>query len=199
MLEWIKGWTFFNWLAVIAFLFSSISVLNAIFNLRSRYKDWRATKSKAAFVHRLKELEHLVNQIGEYRKDQSQFILTVLHNGWTIRLRVLFAIAMFAIGWFLSVPPVEEKLLIYIVLSSGMMLLLSSILASMKFSSIIRYVRYPAEFKQYVTDFIKSGVSKGLLSFEDGKAIIEALFNNNLITVGQYEDLEKLLGKPPTC
>lgn len=57
IIEWLRTWTFFNWLAVIAFLMAFTGFLNSFLSLRSRYKDWRGVQSRKAFGKRLKELE----------------------------------------------------------------------------------------------------------------------------------------------
>ncbi len=57
---------FFNWLTLIAFIFGSISVTNAFFSLKSRFKDWFAIRSKEALRNRLLELEEIAQNTKRY-------------------------------------------------------------------------------------------------------------------------------------
>jgi hypothetical protein len=54
--DFVRSMTVWNWLALIAFIFLPLSALNAFFGLRSRYRDWRGTKSQKGFEKRLQQL-----------------------------------------------------------------------------------------------------------------------------------------------
>lgn len=78
MWEWIQTWTFFNYLALVAFIFSSISVINAFLSLKARFKDWFAIRSKEALRNRLLELEEIAHKTKQYINEPTTLLIDLL-------------------------------------------------------------------------------------------------------------------------
>ncbi|HEV7682406.1 MAG TPA: hypothetical protein VGO68_09825 [Pyrinomonadaceae bacterium] len=74
----IQAMTFWNWIGLIAFCFASISVLNALISLKSRFRDWRGIQSKKAFEKRVKQLERELAQIKGFAAEPPKFYLYLL-------------------------------------------------------------------------------------------------------------------------
>ncbi len=71
--SFIQAMTFWNWLTLIAFCFACISVLNAVFGLRSRYLDWKGGRTRKGFEERLKQLEVEWSIVESYKKNLPEF------------------------------------------------------------------------------------------------------------------------------
>jgi hypothetical protein len=178
MLEWIKTWTFFNWLA--------------FFSLRSRYKDWRGGQSRKAYTKRLNELKRLVDLIGRLRKDPIAYFFIMVHA--IFRLLIFFIIAFtFFVSVMLSFSLPVKDYGFSKILGGGCVLLLGWIIGT--FIGILRtarYTAYPDLMKTEVSDFLRSGAKKGLLSEEAGDDMLKTLGNYNLLTIDEYGKLEAL-------
>jgi hypothetical protein len=96
--EFIRGMTFWNWIALIAFIFFPLSALNAFLSLKSRYLDWQGTKSKQAFENRLRQLEVQIFVIGEYRKQPAIFFRDVLDEGMRPLISFLLSFFVFVMA-----------------------------------------------------------------------------------------------------
>lgn len=195
MIDWIRTWTFFNWLAIIAFLMALVGFLNSFLSLRSRFKDWRGVQSKKAFAERLNELKHLVTKIGGFRKEPAKYFFIMTHSVLRLLMFFVAAFSTFTLLVFSTTLPVDN----YSVGKVGSfvcLILLGWIIGT--FIGILRtarYTAYPELIKKEVSHFLRSGAKRKLLSEEAGKDILETLFNQNLITVGEYDELEKLFKK----
>ncbi len=97
MWELIQTWTFFNWLALIAFFLSCISVINAFLSLKTRFKDWFAIRSKEALRKRLIELENIAQNTRRNINEPSTLLIDVLWQSTTFLLVQSFLLIMIII------------------------------------------------------------------------------------------------------
>src|SRR5262245_7017770 len=109
-MEFIKGMTFWNWLALIAFLFATISVLNAFLSLKSRFRDWRGIQSKKAFDKRVRQLERELKRIKRFAADPTTFYLYLLDKGTKLVVFFILSVGMFMTAFAISVSPFKIDL-----------------------------------------------------------------------------------------
>lgn len=187
ILQLFRSMTFWNWLALIAFIFFPLSALNAFLGLRSRFLDWRGIKNKKEFEKRLKEWEDLVAIVGLYKNDSSKLIAMILKNAWVV-LR-WFCLAAFIFVWAFIISISFQILAIPFLLVSQL-LLWKCFTYITKVFKIIRYVSEPETLVKSIREFMASGTFKGLLPDKGENAIVEALFNQNLLTVGEVDEFK---------
>lgn len=205
MAEWIKGWTFFNWLAVIAFILALVGFLNSVLSLRSRYLDWRGGQSKKAFEKRLKQLETLAKRVGSYRKEPWSFVFMLAHNSVRIIFFVVSSLAAFLAAFAnIHIPPItnypaiDSPIYTYIFIYIAYILMIIAMGLTSKLVRTVAYVNRPSLLKKKIIEFVRNGAEKNLVPEQGAETISQTLFDNNLITIDEYEDLNHLL-KPPTC
>jgi uncharacterized membrane protein len=100
MWEWIGTWTFFNWIALIAFLAFPFTVLNLYFNLKPRYLDWRATKTKKGYEKRLKELTSQLNFAQTYRLSITYLFADIMIEAGNAMFALVVALIQFVLITF---------------------------------------------------------------------------------------------------
>lgn len=184
MLEWIKTWTFFNWLTLIAFVFGTISVLNATLSLRSRYKDWQATKSKEAFEKRLEQLKQQISRIRKIRESTITLATEVMI--YIIGASVFFLFAFICSVILLlniSIKTSDEFLLIGLTISF-FLLIATSIAIVLKLFMVISYVRTPWLLESRTRRLVNRGKSKGLIPKDDDS------LTNTLLKAGVSQDMK---------
>jgi hypothetical protein len=193
IIGWISTWDFFKWLTVLGFLMALVGFLNSTLSLWSRFKDWRGVQSKKAFDKRLTELKQLVIKTGEYRREPASYLLPMVYKTLlVISFFILGAPFSFIIAYLLSsmIPFVDTIFLLSACILGLGFVAVSDLLRK------IRHVAYPEQIKKEVSKFIATGAKKKLLSEEVGKDMVETLFDQNLITLGEYETLEQLIKEP---
>ncbi len=98
--EWIGTWTLFNWLALIGFLFGCVSVTNAFFGLKSRFKDWFTLTSKQALRKRLLELEKIAQNTKRHINEPATLLIDLLWEttSHSIVFCIIFIIDVFIVS-----------------------------------------------------------------------------------------------------
>lgn len=171
ILDFIKGMTIWNWIALIAFIFFPLSALNAFFSLKSRYLDWRGTKSKKEFEQRSKQLEEQLAVTLEFIEHPTKLFSYVLHRGLRMFIFFLLGLAFFMCAVFVYASPLGDRAfpvasgLIVIGLSG----LFASLTDSFRLFRIVTMVKEPARLADTVMKFAQSGKRKGYTFASDCK------------------------------
>ncbi len=98
----ISEFTLWNWIAIVAIVFSTISVVNAVLSLFGRFKTWKATQSKQLFDSQIKQYRERVRRFEEYDKLPSLFIADILSSvGKVIGLTLLMLVCEIVLLAFL--------------------------------------------------------------------------------------------------
>lgn len=181
----LQGLTFFQWLALIAFLFASISVINAFFSLKTRYDNWLGMKSKKEFDERIKELQTQVTYLEKHRNKPTVFFVRVLLDLPRVAILFIFSFILFLISYLTEVMSMMNRFL-FGTLSIAVSVFTISIL--MKLLLLIRRMYEPEEFAKDVVDFIKSADSKGLTS-EEADHLVVMLAKSNALTEEEHDVL----------
>ena len=158
--------TFWNWLALFAFLFATVSVLNAFLSLRVRYFDWRATKNKRKFAIRLKLFEEQLSRVDRYRHNDRIFYRFLLLSGAYVAVLILGAIFFLIVALVLSVAPSKN---VYLQAAFLIVALLSVSFALDKTARLYRWisaVNEPRTFVSRIVSFIQNGRTNNLISDE---------------------------------
>jgi len=164
----IQAMTIFNWLTLIAFLFASISVLNALLSLKTRFRDWRGTQSKKAFEKRVKQLERELVRIQKFAAEPQRFHSYLLERGTRLATSYLIAIAIFMTAFGISVSPFRG-LNVEVVLAMVAVLLLGLIISAMvELSRLIRMVSNSKNFAVEIVKFIVDAREKGFELEDEG-------------------------------
>lgn len=187
--SFIQGMTIWNWLALIAFLFGLVSVLNSFLGLRSRYLDWQGPKSKVKFRKRLRQLSKQVLLIDQYRKEPQVFALKLLDDASTILVLFLATAAFCLCGWLLrSLNPPGTGLF---PLSLALILIFVDFFFAVQLSRLISRVKNPRAFALRVFEFLYKGKLKGLL--RENSELVENILTSetfNLMQDAEYYILE---------
>lgn len=196
--EFLRSMTFWNWIALIAFLFFPLSALNAFLSLKSRYKDYRAIRSKKSFEKRLKELETWVNTIGTYRNEPHRYYLVVIDLIATMLIMAIeaggcFVLAFVSITFFRSRTPWIVTLIVLCLICLAFALYHAN-----RLLWLARHVHVSGIVKDHVVGVLSNGAKKGFLSNQSREGMLKLMFHHNLITVSEYEELEKVLSQPST-
>lgn len=196
MVEWFKSLTFFNWLSLIGFCLALVGFLNSFLSLRSRYKDWLGLRNKKAFEKRLKELKTQVDNIVGFRKKPTEYYFLLVDHIFNILVICLFAATFFAAFIFSRLTLTNKNIIHTTAGLFAIFLLCVSLFYAIRVGSLVTYIAHPKQFINKLKYFIKSGRKKNVIDENGVRDILEALFSNQLITVGEYEDLEDLAGIP---
>ena len=177
--DYIRNMTFWNWLALIAFIFLPLSALNAFFSLKSRYSNWRAIKSKKNFSKRLEEIELYLTEVQQYRNQPLSFIIEVLEK--TVRVFGLFLCA--SLGFLASFILFNVRLLntkfpygsgLFIAtISYG--LLAFCFYLTVKLFRFIRTVKNPSLLVKTVKDLVSKAATNDVITDDDLKRVITSL------------------------
>ena len=98
--EFFRDMTFWNWIALIAFIFFPISALNAFLGLRARYRDWKGVRNQKQFLIRLAQLGKLVKRHNEFMQDPHKLYLTVIRQGLIVVIFFLVGVVCLAFVFF---------------------------------------------------------------------------------------------------
>ncbi len=184
-------------MTLIAFIFFPLGALSAFLNLKSRYKDWRGTKSKVAFEKRLEQLEIYIYQIRQYRKSPTAFFVHVLHEVVHLLTSFLFAFSILVVIFFISTLNIDDGFKDGFSLPSFIscgFLLLHMLNVALRLSRLIRHVYHAEILAIEVIEFVKKGKSKGLISKDDNK-MIDSLLKNEMFTENELSFLKHFMSK----
>lgn len=92
-----------DWLFLVLTLIGIFIGLEAIFNFRGKWKDWRATKSEERFLIRMREKTKLMNRVATYSKQPFNFFVDELEDTIRFLIFTLFSLALVGI-YYLSNP-----------------------------------------------------------------------------------------------
>src|SRR5258706_2746892 len=109
----VRSMTIWNWLALIAFIFFPLSALNAFFGLRSRYRDWRGTKSKQAFENRLKQLSEELDIIETFKNNIRGYFVWVLDAAITPLKTFGLAFMLLLVAFLLPIDIFRTPIIYY--------------------------------------------------------------------------------------
>ena len=164
MWEWIQTWTFFNWLSLIAFAFLPFSALNAVLGLKSRWKDWRALKSKDDFEKRIIELEKQIYKIAEYKESPINFLFDSIEFAVfpLISMIAAFILVIGALSSYISKlpigPVIETELL------TAVLLMFVPIFFLIEIQQRILYFKNPDLLIVPLASLIKEGSKKDFVT-----------------------------------
>lgn len=183
----VGNMTVWNWLALIAFIFFPLSALNSFFSLRSRYRDWRGTKSKKAFERRLKHLSEELQVIEIFKNNIKLyfdwFLDAAITPVKTFGLAFMLLLFAFLLPGDIFRTPIGLFALLLTMTGAG---------AASHLFRIIRFVAIPVSLAIEIIDFVKNASDKGLES-ENGKTLIIRLYKSEMFSQAQKEEVSGYL------
>jgi hypothetical protein len=132
-----------------------VSVTNASLNLRSRYKDWRAIRTKATFERRLKQLAKRFWEVRRCQLSTRVFLDEILRRLMPVVSYLVIGLAAFAMGSLFGFG--------FRVLSAGSFL--GALSTQMRLWRFVLDVVRP-ELTTEIIQFIQSGIKSGLIHSE---------------------------------
>jgi hypothetical protein len=179
----IQAMTFWNWLALVAFIIALLGGLNAFLSLKARYRDWKGTRNKTQFDKRISELTTQFFMMEQYKQDSIAFFTRVLSYASELPIPFLISIAFFTIG-ALFWPSYLLALLF----------MFSCIKTATKLNQLITRVSLPELFAIEIVDFVKSAADKGLAS-EDAARLILKLGHSKVYSESEREIIFNYIGR----
>jgi hypothetical protein len=165
----IQNMTVWNWLALIAFFFATISVLNAFLSLKSRFRDWRGIQSKKAFEKRVRQLERELTRIRRFALEPERFHFYLLDRATRIVGVCLAAMAIFMIAFGISVSPLRGSGYELVLVMAPVLLLVMTISVLVEMNRLIRVVGKPSDFAIKLIRFMVEAKDKGFELRDDGE------------------------------
>lgn len=176
----VQSMTIWNWLALVAFIFFPLSALNAFFGLRSRYRDWRGTKSRIQFDKRLKQFGTQLANLEELRADQVKVLVDGIRLILLVLVVTMMAIICFAIAFFLSLV-MRQIIIETLFCISGIVIMFGTINMTITLFTRFGRISHPDQFAVEVIDFVKSAEDKGLKS-DGADSLILRLVHGEMFT-----------------
>lgn len=167
-----EAMTFWNWLALIGFIFFPLSALNAFLGLRSRHSDWRATRAQKQFDMRLKELETTFFKIERLKQNQFDFLTEVLNGGILAAMLLVMALMVFV---FATITPFGRVVLSFLATT----LMLMSLYILSRVANLIILMQGPLGFAVRILNLINRATAKGLTS-NTVNSLSEAILTSKL-------------------
>jgi hypothetical protein len=194
MIEWIKGWTFFNWITVLAFI---LAIYNVFF--KSYYVEWQARRSKKAFEKRLEELDLIIFKVQKYIQSTKTFLVGILLDCVYPILILLAAFLFFTWGLEryvggLSTGKEYNFTVGMIFFSICQILVFFAGFLIMKIGVLIRYVRYPELLAINVSKLVKDAKTKGFITDEESTSKINSIIDFDIYTADQKKALKDYVG-----
>jgi hypothetical protein len=177
----VGNMTLWNWLTLIAFCIALISGLNAVLNLRSRYRDWWSTNSKAKFQKRIGEFEEHMRKISFFRDKPSNLMLLGLEallHAFILTL-LAFGLCLFGVIFLLALRGLWSIVgLMMFVLAAQM---ITSTVGRLGVTlDLVSHVNTPNRFVDRVRAFVKEGKAKGFVAQADN-TIEDLLMTHGLL------------------
>lgn len=195
MWEWIQTWTFFNWLAVAAFLMALVGFLNSTLSLKSRYKDRLALKNKESFNARKTELENQFNDFLRYDSSPILLFLDIAKDAIISAIFVLVAFGFFIYAFteYILSQPSDKLAGVFAVFPFyfSIFCLLLPIFTLWELAFKIKYFQRPDLLLREISDFLIEGRKKELISPEEMERMIELLGKIKETKI-YMEDVEKI-------
>ena len=168
-------WTFVinmtgrDWLTAVALLIGLIGAINATLSLRSRFRDWRSTKSKEKYDNRLKEFDLQLYLVSKYRTDDREFRLAVLDKALHITTLTIASWVAFIGAFLIRVSPLGGVGLDIIFGMGALYSVLHALANSLELRLLILRVKSPSGFVTQVKEFVDTGKTKGYIREDDGR------------------------------
>lgn len=189
--EWIKTWTFFNWLAIAAFFLAVIGFLNSFLSLRSRYLGWSSIKSRKAFEKRLHNIEVELYMIGKYRKSPTSYYYEVIHLATRPVIGLLFSFAGFLLYEFTyNFFPSPINLLASLFSIMSLFMAWYALRQAEKLDALTGRVRVPIVFAENTFEFLNQASKKGLTS-PQGDRIVKTFLSNEMFDEYEQERIRE--------
>ncbi|HKY55326.1 MAG TPA: hypothetical protein VJM08_13505 [Anaerolineales bacterium] len=191
-----EAMTFWNWLALIAFIVLPLSALNAFLSLKSRYKDWNARQSKAKFEKRISQLKEELSEIHEYRHNLTKFISVTM--GHLAGALYMFVVAFLTgIGWLSTMGTYKEKavskvffILFFLFTSISIIRALARLL---RLRRLVYNVRVPESVGERMIKLMETAKIRGWIT-EDDNSILTDVLNHTVFTETESTNLETFAG-----
>lgn len=191
----VKGFfeslTLFQWLALIAFIFGTISVTNAFLSLKSRFRDWNGTRNQAAFKKRVEELQKQITTLEGYRKNPLTYFFRITRYIVLTIFMWSLSFAFFITAFALLQIPMEPWSL-FLPLS-----ILFSIASVFSIGMVTRETAFlddPKVLALEVIKFVTKAAKKGLSSSE-ADALVTTFTKSEFFTDEQKTEFIDLIGK----
>ena len=191
----VGNMTFWNWIALIAFLIALMSGLNAFLTLRSRYRDWRGTRSKKAFEKRTRDLGKKIQQLTTYKENPTTYFFFI--SNFIVRCLVLILLSLsFSNLAFLLNTRTDVYSLLSARVMSGIATLwvLVGVIKSFRLVPLLIAMQTPSVLAMEVIDFVRKGFKKGLTSTEADSLII-SMASSEMFTGTDKQVLFDYIGK----
>jgi hypothetical protein len=167
-----------------------MSGFNAFLNLKSRYRDWRGTKSRKGFEKRLGQLKGEFEVIATFKQNISGYFV------WTLDAAVTplksFGLAFMLLLIAFLVPGDFLRMLFVLI---ALLITTFGAGAAMHLFRIIRFVAMPADLVQEIIEFVKNAKDKGVTSSE-GEEFIFAITQASFFTKEEKELIYARLVRP---
>jgi hypothetical protein len=191
MVEWISSWSFFNWLAIIAFGLGLVGFVNGFFGLRDRFKNWKAEQNKNSFEKRRRELEVQLAIIASSRTNPPRFQLRVFDI--ISRATLFFFVAVFAfilaVFNMQSVGTAPSAILFGIAFGSQFM----AITKAWKLARFINTARNPETVVYRAVELIKNAKKKGFISDPIAESEAKYFTEHSMFTDDEKHVISKVL------
>jgi hypothetical protein len=190
----VESMTFWNWLALIAFIFLPLSALNAFFSLKSRYRDWRGAQTRKGFEERLTHLEKEWLIIEVYKKDLAEYFLYLTER--LLRpIMMMFLLMVLFIALSPRVPGIAGTTFELAALRlTFIVAALIPVADVMRLTASVRRMRYPQAFGKEMIDFAANAKSNGFES-DAAKQLISRMVTSNIFSDSQRDSLKTYLIK----
>jgi len=179
----VANMTFWNWLALFAFLFATISVLNAVLSLKGRYLDWRAMRNKKQFANRLKLVEEQLKLIDKYRKYETLFYRHVLIEATFVAILALGSFVWLIPALLVLMVPPGNLLLQALFSLTAFMMVSFALDKTGRLYRLSRAVNAPTAFVERIRLFLETGRQKNLIPTEE--MLVDKLLTDLLLSERQ--------------
>lgn len=167
--DFIRSMTVWNWLAVIAFMIALVSFVNAFLSLKARYRDWRGTKSKAAFEKRLEQLRIQWWMLEVYKDNSTKYFREVCSAAASLIPGILSAMTLFLWAYLVSGWIFDFGKIVFVLL--GILTLTFEGKRARRLEQLTYRVANPSTFAFEIVGFVQNAKTKDLRSDEADKLI----------------------------
>lgn len=165
----IATMTFWKWIALVGFLIALIGGLNAILSLRSRYKDWKGTRTRKQFEERLEELQEQFKRVEAFSQKPRAYFLYVITQILSVVLLCMMSLIVLLTAFILYILSADTFNPLYKI-GSIVLVAIAVVLTSVAARSTVslyrlaRRVENPKIFLRELKEFLKTTTDKGLTS-----------------------------------
>gem|GEM_PF-4646712 len=179
--------TLWNWLSLILAPLAIMGGLNAFFGLRSRYQDWRGTRSNIAFKKRLRQLSEELNVIERFTDDINLFLKWALDAAITPLRSFGLAFMLLLFAFVLPIEIFRSPIGLI-----ALLVTMSGVGAASHMFRVIRFVNTPDLFVDEVIAFLYEA-SRRRLTLDEGDDFAARFSRSGLVTNQKKELMVTLL------